>query len=213
MRARYKPWAADFIKENTDIVLPEPSQYFGKWREYFSNDAPLHLEIGTGKGQFIKGMAKQYPNDNFVGIEIVESIIVSAVQKIKKKQLSNVRLLNEDAMDLTSIFAENEIDMIYLNFSDPWPKNRHEKRRLTFPYFLKQYQQLLKPEGKVVLKTDNRGFFEYSLASMSQYGCIFDEVSLDLHELEDPTNVMTEYEEKFAAKGQPIYRLIAHIPK
>ncbi|WP_066195076.1 tRNA (guanosine(46)-N7)-methyltransferase TrmB [Gracilibacillus timonensis] len=213
MRARYKPWADDYLRENEDLVLFSAAEYKGRWREVISQEHPIHLEIGTGKGQFIAGMATQYPDVHFVGMEVVKSIIVSAVEKIAESDLTNITLLNEDAQNITSFFADNEVDQLYLNFSDPWPKNRHEKRRLTYSDFLEQYQQILKPSGKLVLKTDNRSLFEYSLVSFSQFGCKLEEACLDLHGLADPTNVMTEYEEKFSTKGHPIYRCQVAFPE
>ncbi|GGH89158.1 tRNA (guanine-N7-)-methyltransferase [Pullulanibacillus pueri] len=206
MRVRNKPWAKDKLLEHSALVIPDPENYKGKWREKFNHSAPLHVEIGTGKGQFILGMAEQYPDINFIGIELEESIIVSALEKLLDKPLPNVLFLNKNANDLTDFFAENEVDELYLNFSDPWPKNRHEKRRLTYKSFLQNYRQVLKTKGKLNLKTDNRGFFEYSLESFSQFGLTLGNISLDLHASECPGNIMTEYEEKFSAKGQPIYR-------
>ncbi|MBU5593709.1 tRNA (guanosine(46)-N7)-methyltransferase TrmB [Amphibacillus sp. MSJ-3] len=213
MRARYKPWADEYLKEQTSYVELNPTENKGKWHSTFKQEQPIHLEIGTGKGQFIAGMAKQNPGVNFIGIEVAKSIIVTAVQKVVDLEPNNVKLINDDAKDLTKMFAKNELDRIYLNFSDPWPKNRHEKRRLTHRTFLEQYQEILKPAGEIILKTDNKGLFEYSLVSFSKFGLILDEVCLDLHELNDPTNVMTEYEEKFSAKGQSIYRCCARFPK
>ncbi|SEO83870.1 tRNA (guanine-N(7)-)-methyltransferase [Amphibacillus marinus] len=206
MRARHKPWADDFLQEHKQYVELNPELNKEEWSTVFQSPQPIQLEIGAGKGQFITGMAKQNQRINFIAIELVKSIIVSAVQKVADEQLDNVKLINYDANDLREIFATNEIDCIYLNFSDPWPKARHAKRRLTYRTFLQQYQDILKPGGEIIFKTDNRGLFEYSLTSFSQYGMIIEEVTLDLHELNDPTNVMTEYEEKFSAKGQPIYR-------
>ncbi|WP_173915807.1 tRNA (guanosine(46)-N7)-methyltransferase TrmB [Halobacillus sp. Marseille-Q1614] len=206
MRLRNKPWADDFMKENNHIVVGNAFDYKGKWQETFDQEQPLHLEIGSGKGQFIAGIGKQHPEYNFIGVERVKSVIVGALKKVLASEAENVRLVNEDADDLREMFGENEVDHIYLNFSDPWPKTRHEKRRLTYRTFLEQYEAILKDKGELTFKTDNRGLFEYSLASFSQYGMIIEEVSLDLHQLEDDLNVMTEYEEKFSAKGQPIYR-------
>ncbi|WP_080875053.1 tRNA (guanosine(46)-N7)-methyltransferase TrmB [Oceanobacillus timonensis] len=206
MRQRHKPWADDYLKEKDHIVLENPTIHKGKWKEVFGNDNPVHVEIGSGKGQFITGMAQQYPDVNFIGIEVAKSIIVSAVQKVDAAEVNNVRLLNVDANDIRTLFAENEIGEIYLNFSDPWPKNRHEKRRLTFKHFLEQYQDILSDKGQIVLKTDNRGLFEYSLVSFSEYGMKLKEVNLDLHAIEDAANVKTEYEEKFASLGHVIYR-------
>jgi len=207
MRLRNKPWADDYMREHDHIVVQEPFEMLGKWSELFKNPkAPLHLEIGSGKGQFIAGMGKQHNDINFVGIELVKSVIVGALKKVLDADVDNVRLVNEDAKDLRELFGENEIDHLYLNFSDPWPKNRHEKRRLTYHTFLDQYKKVLVPGGEITLKTDNKGLFEYSLISFSQYGMILEDVSVDLHADEDPLNVPTEYEEKFSAKGQPIYR-------
>lgn len=206
MRQRYKPWADDFISENSQLLIPNPSEHRNKWQELFGNDNPIHLEIGTGKGQFLVGMAKQFPNINFVGVELNKSVIVTAAQKILASDQENILLVNMNASNLTEVFAENEISTIYLNFSDPWPKNRHEKRRLTFHTFLEQYRDILSETGEVILKTDNQGLFEYSLVSFSAFGMKLEEVNLDLHKAEDSTNVMTEYEEKFSSRGQAIYR-------
>ncbi|RWZ59733.1 tRNA (guanosine(46)-N7)-methyltransferase TrmB [Halobacillus fulvus] len=207
MRLRNKPWADDFLKEHDEVVVQEPFAQKGKWKELFEEpERPLHLEIGSGKGQFIAGMSKQHDDINFIGIERVKSVIVGALKKVLKADTTNTRLVNEDAEDLRELFDPNEIDHIYLNFSDPWPKNKHEKRRLTYHTFLEQYKEVLKAEGEITLKTDNRGLFEYSLVSFSQFGMLLEEVSVDLHADEDPLNVETEYEEKFSSKGQPIYR-------
>jgi tRNA (guanine-N7-)-methyltransferase len=213
MRMRNKPWAEDYIKEHHDIVALSPNSCKGNWSNVFQNRKPVHLEVGTGKGQFIANMAKQHPEINFVGLELAKSVIVRAIDKVKEKEVTNVRLINGNAENLLEFFAENELDTIYLNFSDPWPKSRHEKRRLTYHTFLERYKKILKPDGKLILKTDNQGFFEYSLVSFSKFGIILDEVTLNLHAIGDPLNVMTEYEEKFSKKGQPIYRCIAHFNK
>ncbi len=210
MRLRHKPWADDYLKENEDIVVHNPFEQKGNWNSLFPDDQPLHIEIGTGKGQFIAGMAAQHSDINFIGIERAKSIVVSAVEKVKQAEVANAKLLNENAQDLRELFAENEVDKIYLNFSDPWPKTKHEKRRLTYHTFLQQYKGILKPDGEIVLKTDNRKLFEYSLVSFSKFGMILDEVLLDLHDYNDLDNVQTEYEEKFSGKGQPIYRCKAY---
>ncbi|WP_226036380.1 tRNA (guanosine(46)-N7)-methyltransferase TrmB [Aquibacillus saliphilus] len=210
MRARNKPWADDFLLENSHVVELEPFDYKKNWSNVFENNNPIHLEIGTGKGQFITGMAKQQKDVNFIGIEVAKNIIVSAVQKVLESGQNNIRLINKNAEDIREFFGESEVDKIYLNFSDPWPKSRHEKRRLTFHTFLEQYQHILTENGEIILKTDNRSLFEYSLVSFSKFGMEIDEVVLDLHNHSDPLNVMTEYEEKFSAKGQPIFRCRAH---
>ncbi|MFC4556740.1 tRNA (guanosine(46)-N7)-methyltransferase TrmB [Virgibacillus kekensis] len=206
MRQRNKPWADDFLKENSHFVIPNPKTYKNRWNELFGNSNPIHLEIGTGKGQFLAGMAEKHPDVNFIGIELSKSVIVTAAQKLMDTGHENILMINENAENLMDIFAENEVSTIYLNFSDPWPKNRHAKRRLTYHTFLERYKNVLDPKGELIFKTDNRGLFEYSLVSFSEFGLKLVEVNLDLHQLNDPENVMTEYEEKFSAKGQVIYR-------
>ena len=155
-------------------------------------------------------MAAQNPDINYIGIELQTSVAVTALDKMLEAQLPNVKLLNTDGGLLSDYFEEGEVDRVYLNFSDPWPKARHEKRRLTYKSFLENYETIMKPNGSVHFKTDNMGLFEYSLGSFSQYGMIIDQVWLDLHASDFEGNVQTEYEEKFAAKGQPIYRVEAH---
>lgn len=209
MRVRHKPWAKGKLDRHSDIVIRSPKDYSGEWYDIFRREAPLNVEIGTGKGQFIVGMAQKYPDENFIGIELHESIIVSALQKCLDAEVENVRLINADARRLTELFAEDEVDSIYLNFCDPWPKKRHEKRRLTYQTFLAQYEYVLKNQGTVYFKTDNQGFFEYSLESFSKYGFTLQNISLDLHRSQFTDNVTTEYEDKFSAKGQPIHRFEA----
>ncbi len=214
MRVRHKPWAADFIKEHSEIIIPDPEQYKGNWQKLFGNDNPLHIEVGSGKGQFITGMALQNPEINYLGIELFDSVIVKAAEKvIAAGTPKNVRLLMVNGADLLKYFAKNDVDRLYLNFSDPWPKTRHAKRRLTHKNFLKLYESVLIDNGEVHFKTDNRGLFEFSLVSMSHYGMKLNYVSLDLHQEMPEDNVMTEYEEKFSSKGQPIYRLEAQFQK
>ena len=154
-------------------------------------------------------MALQNPDINYIGIDIQVSVLSYALDKVLDSQAPNVRLLLVDGSDLTNYFADGEIDLMYLNFSDPWPKKRHEKRRLTYKTFLDTYRQILPEKGEIHFKTDNRGLFEYSLASFSQYGMILKQVWLDLHASDFEGNVMTEYEEKFSKKGQVIYRVEA----
>ena len=161
-------------------------------------------------GQFIIGMAQANPDVNYIGIEHFDNVIVVALEKaIEADKPSNLRLFRANGVDLLEIFYKGEIDRVYLNFSDPWPKTRHEKRRLTSPSFLALYESVLRPAGEIHFKTDNRSLFEYSLVSMSQYGMKHGYVSLDLHAESPEDNIMTEYEEKFSSKGQPIYRLEA----
>ncbi|MDQ0351299.1 tRNA (guanine-N7-)-methyltransferase [Alkalibacillus filiformis] len=209
MRLRNKPWAEGFIQEHTSIVEQAPYERKGSWNSIFEKQQPIALEIGTGKGRFIEGMALKNPDLNFIGIERDKNVIVSAIEKLKEQEITNAKLMHENAKDLRDMFAENEVDRLYLNFSDPWPKTRHEKRRLTYHTFLEQYKSVLHDEGQIIMKTDNRKLFEYSLVSFSQFGMKLEDVTLDLHALEDEMNVMTEYEEKFSNKGQPIYRCMA----
>ncbi|RSK28219.1 tRNA (guanosine(46)-N7)-methyltransferase TrmB [Bacillus sp. HMF5848] len=206
MRLRHKPWAKDKLLEHSNIVIHEPEKYKGKWHEVFGNNNPIHIEVGTGKGQFIVGMAKSNPHINYFGIELYESVIISALDKAIEEQLPNLRLLNKNAVDLRDFFQKGDIARVYLNFSDPWPKSRHEKRRLTYESFLSIYEDIMVPDGELHFKTDNQGLFEYSLTSFSAYGLILKIVSLDLHNSDFEGNIMTEYEEKFSAKGQRIYR-------
>ncbi|WP_221566446.1 tRNA (guanosine(46)-N7)-methyltransferase TrmB [Alkalihalobacillus sp. TS-13] len=206
MRLRNKPWAQDKIDDNPQVVVSNPENWKGKWHEIFENDNPICIEVGTGKGQFITEMAKLHPNANFIGIERQKSIIVSAIDKISESGQKNARLINVNAMHLINFFDKEEVHRVYLNFSDPWPKNRHEKRRLTHESFLKAYEEVLIPGGDIHFKTDNQGLFEYSLHSFSKYRLILNNVSLDLHRSDFIGNVMTEYEEKFSAMGNRIYR-------
>lgn len=211
MRARYKPWAAELIEAHPEIVIPEPANLKGKWQEEFGNSNPLHIEAGSGKGRFITGMALANPDINYIGIELFDSVIVTALQTALETQggIPNLRLLRVNAQEMESFFEKNEVDRLYLNFSDPWPKTRHAKRRLTHKSFLKLYETVLPKNGEIHFKTDNRGLFEYSLTSISEYGMLLKDVSLDLHANEPEWNIMTEYEEKFMKKGQPIYRMEA----
>ncbi|AGT33156.1 tRNA (guanine-N(7)-)-methyltransferase [Geobacillus genomosp. 3] len=213
MRLRNKPWAKEKIAAYPHYVIPDPEAKRGRWHELFGNDRPIHIEIGTGKGKFITGMAKLHRDVNFIGIELYPSVLVSALDKLIESELPNVRLLNANAKDLGLFFADGEVSRIYLNFSDPWPKKRHEKRRLTYRDFLALYERILTEDGDIHLKTDNQPFFEYSLVSLSQYGFVLAAVQLDLHRSDVEGNVMTEYEEKFSAKGNRIYRCEAVRPR
>lgn len=209
MRMRRKPWAEDEIKANPHLVVPDPSQWKGKWHHFFKGEKPIHVEIGTGKGQFIVRMAQTYPHINFIGLERNISALGVAVRKLKEAQgeesLHNCCLIASDANQLTAIFAPQEVERIYLNFSDPWPKRRHAKRRLTHPGFLEIYRTILKQGGEIHLKTDNEAFFEFSLNSLADGGFRLRNITFNLHERDDLPQVMTEYEEKFAAQGKKIY--------
>ena len=211
MRLRNNPKAYDIMNENTDFVVIEPEKFKNKWKEIFGNDNPIYIEIGMGKGDFIYENARCNPNINFIGIEKYPSVLAAAINKINMQEtkITNLRLMRYDAILLGDVFNENEVDKIYLNFSDPWPKNRHEKRRLTSSKFLDVYHKILVNDGVIEYKTDNRGLFEYSLVSLNQYPLDLETVNLDLHHSpENETNIMTEYERKFCKKG-PIYKLVA----
>ncbi|ASN60459.1 tRNA (guanosine(46)-N7)-methyltransferase TrmB [Latilactobacillus curvatus] len=211
MRLRNKPWAADLIAANPSMILVSPEDIAGKWQTRFAKEQPIYIEVGSGKGQFITQMAQKYPDRNFIAVEIQESAIAVILQKQVELKLPNLQLLLGNGAALTTFFAENEVAGVYLNFSDPWPKTRHEKRRLTYKSFLAEYQQIMQPTGYLRFKTDNQGLFEYSLMSLNAYGMVFDDISLDLHNSElAEDNIQTEYEEKFSKRGQVIYRLEAH---
>lgn len=210
MRLRNNPNAPQFLDAHPEIVVQNPENYRGRWNELFGNDHPLHIEVGTGKGQFVTGMALANPEVNYIGIELFDSVMMKACEKaLDAGSPSNLRLLRVNGADLEKYFAKNDVDRLYLNFSDPWPKSRHAKRRLTHEGFLKLYEAVLVDNGEIHFKTDNRGLFEYSLISMTDYGMKLKLVSLDLHADNPADNIMTEYEEKFSAKGQLIYRVEA----
>lgn len=210
MRVRKRKGAEEHLANNSHIVIDNPEDIKGRWHQVFGNDHPIHIEVGSGKGAFITGMAAAHPEINYIGIDIQLSVLSYALDKVLASDLENVRLLRVDGSSLTNYFDDHEIDLLYLNFSDPWPKKRHEKRRLTYKSFLDTYKQILPEGGEIHFKTDNRGLFEYSLASFSQYGMTLKQVWLDLHASDYEGNVMTEYEKKFSDKGQVIYRVEAH---
>lgn len=206
MRLRHKPWAKDKIDQNPQYVVANPEMQKGNWHNVFEKNQPLHIEVGTGKGQFLIGMAKANPDINYIGIELYDSVIVAALDRLIEAELPNLKLLNVNAAELDKYFAKNDVERVYLNFSDPWPKSRHEKRRLTYKNFLKLYEDILVDGGEIHFKTDNQGLFEYSLMSFSDYGLLLKYVSLDFHKSGYEGNVMTEYEQKFSERGQRIYR-------
>lgn len=204
MRLKHVKGAHEKI-EASEMVIKNPESYKGKHQELFLNDHPIHIEIGTGKGDFIIGMSKKYPMINFIGIEKYDSVLVRAIEKVEEP-LPNLKFIRADATYIEEMF-DHEIDVIYLNFSDPWPKKRHAHRRLTSPEFLKHYDSLFKEKKEIVMKTDNRKLFEYSLISFNEYGYHFEEISLDLYHDDLTDNVATEYEKKFHNLGFPIYKI------
>ncbi|MCX2455379.1 tRNA (guanosine(46)-N7)-methyltransferase TrmB [Lacticaseibacillus nasuensis] len=213
MRLRNKPWAAPLIAAHPEWISVRPVGMIGQWQDRFPQSQPLALEVGSGKGQFIIGMAQAHPEQNFIALEIQEVAIAYILRKQVELQLPNLQLILGDGAALTDYFAPGEISQLFLNFSDPWPKSRHEKRRLTYRHFLAEDQAILASDGRVQFKTDNQGFFEYSLVSMNNFGMTFDLVALDLHHDARVTdNIETEYEQKFASRGGRIYELVAHFP-
>ncbi len=198
---------ANAIVNSSVYTIVNPEEHKGHFKELFNNDNPLHIEIGMGKGDFIIGMAKKYPNINFIGIEKYESVMVRAIQKVDGIELPNLKLICMDAKTINEVF-DHEVDTLYLNFSDPWPKTRHAKRRLTSDLFLKLYDDIFINNPHIIQKTDNIGLFAYSLSSLSMYGYTLINVSLDLANTEIP-NVITEYESKFMALGTKINYLEA----
>lgn len=178
----------------------------GRWQEIFGGKGPLHVELGTGKGSFISEMAVRRPEVHFVGIEAQRDVLFYAAQKVRAAEAGNVRLLVFDINNLLEIFAPGEIDRLYINFCDPWPKSRHAKRRLTHSSFLAKYRQVLKPGGQLFFKTDNTPLFAFSLEEFAAFGLKVDNVNFDLHNSDYQENVMTEYEAKFSGQGYKIHR-------
>ena len=215
MRLRRKPWIDTAILDYADFVTPLGGDWAaltGHWAETFGRSAPLYVEIGVGKGGFLTELAAQSPDVNYVGLEAQQGVLYFAARKAAERGLKNVRLVVFDAARLTELFAPAEVDRIYLNFSDPWPKARHAKRRLTSPLFLARYRAVLRADGELRFKTDNMGLFDYSLETMAAEGWHLSEVTHDLHALGEPDNIMTEYERKFSARGAKIGRLVARPP-
>lgn len=216
MRLRRKPWVDEAIHEYDDFVYPKDrpagESEKGRWQEIFGRRAPIFVELGTGKGDFISQMAELHPEVNFIGIEMQQDVLITAARKVREKGLRNVRLLVFDIAGLKMIFAYGEVSRFYVNFCDPWPKKRHAKRRLTHRNFLACYQDLLLSGGKLFFKTDNRLLFDFSLEEFEAAGLPVTDVSYDLHAEERPDNVMTEYERKFSGRGEKINRCEVTFP-
>lgn len=194
----------------SDLVVHEPQAYRGKWHEIFGNHNPIRLEIGMGKGRFIMDLARKNPDINYVGIEKYSSVLIRGIQKLEAEPLPNLYFIRMEAEEITAVFAAGEVDRIYLNFSDPWPKDRHAKRRLPSREFLQRYDEILIPEGVIEFKTDNHDLFQFALEELEPAGWRLEQMTEDLHYdaqmMKD--NVMTEYEERFSAKGNPIYKYV-----
>lgn len=194
------------MNKATNLIL-EPKENKNKWNEEFGNNNPIYIEIGMGKGDFIIEHAKRYPDINFIGIEKFDSVIVRAIEKVPE-DLPNLRLIRMDAKEIDEVF-DKEVERVFLNFSDPWPKKRHHSRRLTSHIFLNKYENIFKNEKEIVQKTDNRDLFEYSVVSLSTFGYKIEDISLDLHNSNYEDIITTEYEKRFVAKGNNIYYLVA----
>lgn len=192
---------------NSIYLVQDPYKYKGKWRELFNNNNPIYIEIGMGFGKFITENARKYPNINFIGIEKQDKVLARCLPKLDC-DIPNLKVLRLDALEIDNIFSK-EIDRIFLNFSDPWPKNRHSDRRLSSNIFLKKYDSIFKDNKSIYMKTDNRDLYIYSLESFSSYGYVLSDISFDLHEGDDSEIITTEYEDKFVNKGQPIYSVVA----
>ena len=209
MRLRNIPEAKDIVADSP-YVIQEPVLWRGRWDSLWSAPRPIHLEIGMGKGQFIHTLAEQNPKINYIGIEMYSSVLYRALERRAETELDNLFFIRFDAKNLTDLFDISEVEQIYLNFSDPWPKDRHAKRRLTSPEFMKIYDCILEKDGTVEFKTDNQGLFSYSLKSIPESGWQIRYSTRDLHHTDmAQDNVMTEYEEKFSSLGNPICKLIA----
>lgn len=209
MRLRHIPGSEEEIAASP-FVIQEPEKNKGRWKEVFGNDNPIEIEVGMGKGKFIMELAASHPNINYIGIERYSSVLLRGLQKRAEVELSNIYFMRIDAKDLGDIFEKGEVSRIYLNFSDPWPKDRHAKRRLTSVNFMEVYDKILMPDGVVEFKTDNRALFDFSLESVQEAGWKIKYHTFDLHHSEYVEgNVMTEYEMKFSSEGHPICKLVA----
>ncbi len=213
MRLRKVKNVEEKIKKYSHIIIENPEEYKGKWHELFNNNNPIHLEIGMGKGKFIKTYAQTNPNINYIGCELSNSIIYKAGKQVDELKLDNLKMINIDALKLGDVFEDGEIDKIYLNFSDPWPKSRHEKRRLTSASFINVYKKIIKKDGEIEFKTDNRKLFEYSVISFHKENLEFLDLSLDLHNSGYENIITTEYEDKFTSLGNVIYFIKLKINK
>lgn len=214
MRLRNITGSREIISDSS-YVIHNPEQYKGSMKELFEKDNPLHIEIGMGKGRFIMELAALHPEINYIGIEKYSSVLLRAIQKMEQNELPNLKFIRMDAEDILEVFDKGEVDKIYLNFSDPWPKDRHAKRRLPSKEFLVRYDMILKNEGKLEFKTDNKDLFDFALEQLPLAGWEAEKVTFDLHHDEEMNrgNIMTEYEEKFSALGNPICKYIIYRKK
>lgn len=211
MRLRHNPIAVPELEKHEDKVLFKPQSNRGKWKDFFGNNNPIYLELGMGRGQFISINAQNNPNINYIGMEKKNEVVLKAFKKIKNKELNNIILIPININYILDVFGQSEIDKLYINFCDPWPKDRHAKRRLTHRLFLNMYKNLLNENGTIEFKTDNLELFDYSLLEFKEADYSLSHVTYDLASLNDPNNVETEYEQKFMSMGTKICRLKAEL--
>jgi len=207
MRMRKKKWAEPYINSHPEKAILNHDQYKGSWQKLFNKDE-IHLEIGTGKGEYISSMSKLYPNTAWIGIEKETNVCAVCLKKVVEQDLNNVKIMNADANLINDYFASKEIDVIHLNFSDPWPKNSHSKRRLSSKVFLDRYYDILKDDGHIIMKTDNKQLFEFSIIEISNHKFKIEDFWVDFRREEHLEDTITEYEQKFMDLKQPIYRVI-----
>lgn len=210
MRVKRKKHGSERLEACRELLISDIKSEKRDPKSFFSNENPVRIEIGCGKGDFVVGMAEKFPNVNFIAVEKISDVLVIAAEKVKASGLENIRLCCCDAKNLNEGLNEGSVDTIYLNFSDPWPKSKHYKRRLTYREFLEGYKKLLKPFGEICFKTDNRGLFDFSLPEFEESGFELSQLTYDLHSSEYANgNVMTEYERRFSSLGTPINRVVA----
>lgn len=211
MRLRNVTGSREIIADSC-FVVHEPFANKGKWNEIFGNNRPIQIEIGMGKGRFLMDLAAANPSINYIGIEKYSTVLLRAIQKMEENELSNLRFIRMDAEDICEVFDKAEVTKIYLNFSDPWPKDRHAKRRLPSRQFLERYDAILAPDGKIEFKTDNVDLFDFALGEIEPAGWKLEAMTRDLHHDAQLSarNIMTEYEEKFSSLGNPIYKYIIY---
>jgi tRNA (guanine-N7-)-methyltransferase len=215
MRLRRKQNTDEWLKSQGRLVVLQPESHRGRWKDYFGNDRPIHVELGMGKGKFISELSRMHPEINFIGIDMYDELIRRAGEKAMAmrgaadaSEIGNLCLVRWNISRIEQVFAEAEVERIYLNFSDPWPKNRHAHRRLTHPVFVRKYLNMLNERGEIHFKTDSRSLFEFSLNVFADLGLQMRNISLDLHAMGTPPgHIFTEYESKFVEQGLPIYRL------
>lgn len=210
MRRRRKPGSKEKLLSHVEYLTDTPQDFKGKWKtDWFKNDKPIHLELGAGRAAFSVKLAQKYPEKNFIAIELKEEVMLPGVEQAKELGLENIAFVWVNIMNIHEIFDTNEIDHIYLNFSDPWPKNRHYKRRLTYRGFLKKYSEILKPDGWVEFKTDSSSLFEFTLNECAELKLPMKDIGLDLHNRNSLDEIITtDYEEKYVAQGRHIHRML-----